>query len=121
MSQQKYAYRINSLKLKQGTPVKTGKINVFVGANNCGKTQVLKDILSYITGSANSHVVLEELAITFPETWNAMKESYCIPVYDTNSGQQLRHISPTLDAKRLEFTTTNLEDNLEKWLINNKL
>ena len=121
MSQQKYAYRINSLKLKQGTPVKTGKINVFVGANNCGKTQVLKDMLSYITGSANSHVVLEELAITFPETWNAMKESYCIPVYDTNSGQQLRHISPTLDAKRLEFTTTNLEDNLEKWLINNKL
>lgn len=121
MSQQKYAYRIDSLKLKQGTPVKTGKINVFVGANNCGKTQVLKDMLSYITGSANSHVVLEELAITFPETWKAMKESYCIPVYDTNSGQQLRHISPTLDAKRLEFTTTNLEDNLEKWLINNKL
>ena len=33
------------LSLKDGTPVEAGRINVFVGANNCGKTQLLKDML----------------------------------------------------------------------------
>ena len=34
-----YNYRINKINLKDGTPVEPGRINVFVGANNCGKTQ----------------------------------------------------------------------------------
>ena len=43
-----YNYRINKISLKDGTPVEPGRINVFVGANNCGKTQLLKDMLAYM-------------------------------------------------------------------------
>ena len=42
-----YRYRIEKINLKDGTSIEPGKINVFVGANNCGKTQLLKDILAY--------------------------------------------------------------------------
>lgn len=116
-----YKYRIESVKFKDRTIVSTGKINVFVGANNCGKTQVLKDMLSYITGITDKYVVLDGLEITLPETWEQMKIAYGLNVYETTSGQQLRHISPTLDKKRTEYTASNLEKTLESWLSDNNL
>ena len=42
MDEEIFKYRINSVHLKDGDPFAPGKINVFVGANNCGKTQLLK-------------------------------------------------------------------------------
>ena len=44
MDEATYIYRINSVCLKKGEPFTPGRINVFVGANNCGKTQLLKDM-----------------------------------------------------------------------------
>lgn len=47
-----YRYKINKINLKDGTSIQPGRVNVFVGPNNCGKTQLLKDMLAYITGAA---------------------------------------------------------------------
>ena len=45
MDETGYIYRINSVSLKNGDSFVPGRINVFVGANNCGKTRILKDML----------------------------------------------------------------------------
>lgn len=44
-----YKSKIKKICLKNGTQWTPKKINIFIGANNCGKTQLLKDILHYIT------------------------------------------------------------------------
>ena len=112
----KYTYHINSMQLKNGTPFVPGRINVFVGANNCGKTQLLKDMLSYITGSNVSPVILNEMDVTYPDTWEAFKDSYEMNIAQTAHGIQLRHISPTLDADPSGPTRSDLEDRLQRWL-----
>ena len=48
MEKSAYTYSINSVQLKDGSSFDAGRINVFIGANNCGKTQLLKDMLTYI-------------------------------------------------------------------------
>lgn len=120
MAESKYTYRINSLKLKKGVPFTPGRINVFVGANNCGKTQLLKDMLGYITGSKTSSVILDEVDIAYPETWEDFKESYEMNITETAHGKQLRLISPTLDSDPSGPTMTDLEDALERYLKSNK-
>ncbi len=41
---------------------------MFVGANNCGKTQLLKDMLTYIVGSRENRILLNEMDIEYPDT-----------------------------------------------------
>ena len=48
MDQGKYQYKIQSIELENGNSFEPGRINVLVGANNCGKTQLLKDIFGHI-------------------------------------------------------------------------
>ena len=38
MAEATYTYKINSVRIKSGESFTPGRINVFVGANNCGKT-----------------------------------------------------------------------------------
>lgn len=111
-----YRYRINSIKLKKGDPFSPGRINVFVGANNCGKTQLLKDMLGYIIGTQAHSVILDELCIPYPDTWNAMQEAYDMKIVETVHGKQLRHISPTLDGDPSGPTHADIQDTLLRWL-----
>ena len=75
MNKSNYIYKINSVKTRSNESFSPGKINVFVGANNCGKTQMLKDILTYITGSKAQTVVLEELEECLPSDNTIEKET----------------------------------------------
>lgn len=59
MENTSYHYKIEKISVKSGTEFIPGRINVFVGANNCGKTQLLKDMLSFITGKDNSLIVAD--------------------------------------------------------------
>ena len=111
-----YKYQINSIKLKKGKPFSPGRINVFVGANNCGKTQLLKDMLGYITGTQASSIILDELFIPYPDTWNAMQKAYDMKIVETVHGKQLRHISPTLDGDPSGPTQADIQDTLSRWL-----
>lgn len=113
-----YKYRINSIKLKNGEPFSPGRINVFVGANNCGKTQLLKDMLGYITGSQTESVILDKLDVPYPETWGAMEKAYDMNIVETVHGKQLRHIAPTLDGDPSGPTNADLITILSNWLAN---
>lgn len=117
MTEQKYRYRINGLKLKTGEPFSPGKINVFVGANNCGKTQLLKDILAYIVGSREKRILLDALDIVYPKTPSELIDEYNIKVVgNTNGSYQIRHISPDLSKKVMGPMANDMEDSLKRWL-----
>lgn len=111
-----YIYRINSIHLKNSEPFTPGRINVFVGANNCGKTQLLKDMLSYIMGTQAPTVILSELEIPYPETWDAMEQSYDMKIVEYNQSKQLRHIAPTLDGEPTGPTHPDIVTTLSNWL-----
>lgn len=114
-----YSYRINKINLKDGTSVEPGRINVFVGANNCGKTQLLKDMLAYITGSHTKPVLINNLDLSYPSTWEELVASYPMDIVDINGGaQQLRHISPTLNGQPSGPQSYNLLDTLKQQLKN---
>jgi len=114
-----YNYRINKIILKDGTTIEPGRINIFVGANNCGKTQLLKDILAYITGLRTEPVLLDSLDLPYPSTWEQLVATYPMRIIDTNSGlQQLRHISPTLNEQPSGPQTYNLLNTLKQELSN---
>ena len=120
MNKSNYIYKINSVKTRSNESFSPGKINVFVGANNCGKTQMLKDILTYITGSKAQTVVLEELDITYPNAWDDMAKSYEMKITGEGQHQQLQHISPTFDSEPITTSTSNIESYLSNLLNNNK-
>lgn len=116
MNQDIYRYRINSVKLRAGSPFIPGRINVFVGANNCGKTQLLKDMLAYIMGTRKNTIVLDELEIPYPETWNGIEQAYDMKIVEINQSRQLRHISPTLDSDPVGPTLPDIQNALSNWL-----
>ena len=113
----KYRYKLDDISLKDGTVFKPGQINVFVGPNNCGKTQLLKDILSYITGARMTPVILDAIDIPYPTTWEELIDTYPMNITTLPNGQQqLKHISPTLDAQPSGPQTFNLLDALKREL-----
>lgn len=120
MDEATYIYRINSIHLKNGEPFAPGRINVFIGANNCGKTQLLKDMLAYITGTRAPTVILNELEIPYPETWDAIEHSYNMRIVEINQSKQLRHISPTLDGDPAGPTHPDIRTTLSNWLERDK-
>ncbi len=116
MDEKAYHYRINSIKLKDGEPFSPGKINVFVGANNCGKTQLLKDMLAYITGKKGEHIILDKLEIPYPNSWEVMEQTYKMHPVETANGLQIRHICPTLDKEPSGPIHHDLRNVMESWL-----
>lgn len=115
-----YSYSIRSMKLKRGTYYKAGRINLLVGANNCGKTQLLNDILSYMTGETGKTLILDELDIPYPDTWEEIEGIYDMHIVDSNGNQQLKHISPTLDAGPSGPSSPSLDEAIKDSLINDK-
>ena len=120
MDEATYIYRINSVCLKKGEPFTPGRINVFVGANNCGKTQLLKDMLGYITGTRAPTVILNELEVPYPESWDAIEQAYDMKIVETNQSKQLRHIAPTLDSDPTGPTYPDILTTLSNWLVRDK-
>ena len=112
-----YKYKIKEVKLKKGASFTPGKINVFVGANNCGKTQLLRDMLAYIVGSRENRILLNEMDIEYPNTPNELLEAYNINVVGNSSGSyQIRAISPDLSNRVMGPATTDMNDSLTRWL-----
>lgn len=89
MDEVTYIYGINSIYLKNGEPFTPGRINVFVGANNCGKTQLLKDMLGYIMGTRTPPIILNELEVPYPQTWDAIEQAYNMKIFENNQSKDL--------------------------------
>ena len=115
-----YQYKIEELCLLNGNTISPGKVNVFVGANNCGKTQLLKDILHYVIGKDEELVLLDKLITSQPQNWEEIRDTYGMQFKETASGYQLRHIVPTLDKKPLDFTISDPDNTMNSWLKNDK-
>ena len=120
MDKSTFTYKINSINPKNSTPIVPGKINVFVGANNCGKTQVLKDILSFIMGSHTENVIINDLDVPYPENWEIMSKSYNMKIVETNNSKHLQHISPAFDRVIYGPSNPNITEVLSSWLNSNK-
>lgn len=116
MDKPDYKYTINEVHLNNGDLFTPGRINVFVGANNCGKTQLLKDMLAYITGKREASLILKELEIPYPEIWDQMEQAYKMSPVETSQGLQLRHICPTLDKDPSGPSHYDLRNILDLWL-----
>lgn len=109
-----YNYRINKINLKNCNSFKPGKVNVFVGANNCGKTQLLKDILGYIEGSLTVPTIIKDLELSYPSSWEEFAARYNIDITDTKNGiQQIRHIAPTLAGSPIALQQIDLLNYLK--------
>ena len=92
-----YEYKINKINFKNGVSFVPKKINVFVGANNCGKTQLLKDVLNYISGSHTNTVILDSLDLPYPSTVEELLKTYNMEIKEDKNGiQSIKYISPTL-------------------------
>ena len=115
-----YRYHIDKIVLKQNNSIDSSKINVFVGANNCGKTQLLKDMIAYITGQDTQTVILDQMDISYPENWSSFIESYPISINEANGSTQFKYISTTLDKEPSSYTINNYPATIESWLQNNK-
>ena len=121
MTETEFVYKINKMNMKHGDPIVPGRINVFVGANNCGKTQLLKDILNYITGKREENVIISGLDVEYPDSWAKMESSYKLNIVDVSQGLQLRHLSPTLDKEPTGPIHHDLRTVLDGWLNGDKL
>lgn len=99
MKEDKYEYHINQLVLKNGSKVDAGRVNVFVGANNSGKTQLLKDMLRYITGEKSERVLLDQIVDDLPDNYEDILVRYDLKIIRKNGTNVIRDISPTLDKK----------------------
>ena len=84
MTETEFVYKINKMNMKHGDPIVPGRINVFVGANNCGKTQLLKDMLNYITGKREENVIISGLDVEYPDSWAKMESSYKLNIVDVS-------------------------------------
>ncbi|HHX09980.1 MAG TPA: hypothetical protein GX729_01200 [Firmicutes bacterium] len=58
---------VNSIKFNDGTVLQLNhnSIIVFIGPNNCGKSQVLRDIESRIEDSKRPSIVVSELTLDY--------------------------------------------------------
>ena len=111
-----YKYKIDKIKLKNGIEIVPGRINVFVGANNCGKTQFLKDMLSILTTPNNSTKIVEDIDIPVPKSWEEMAEAYDMNIQNKHGTQELKHILPTFDGEPFGTSGNNLINTLNIWL-----
>ncbi len=112
-----YQYNITNIQFKNTFSMKPNQINVFVGANNCGKTQLLKDMLSYITGQKNDFILLDKLDVTYPENWETLQKRYKFQIVkDRHGNDLLRHISPMLDGSPSLSIISDLNNTLNNWL-----
>lgn len=115
-----YEYKINQINFKNNKSIKPSKITVFVGANNCGKTQLLKDMLKYILGDSDDLVLLDNLNLNYPSSLNEFKDVCSMNFVQRNGQQQLQFLNATLDNLSDGIVGHNLKDLLENYLKNNR-
>jgi len=92
------AFEIGSIKLRDGTEFKPGKLTVIVGPNNAGKTQMLRDILASLTQQQPPKtIVIEGVVAVWPETLEALKACVKDALKELPDGNTyVKTLAPTL-------------------------
>lgn len=76
-----YRYKINKLilnNLDEQLDVIPKRINVIVGPNNSGKSRLLKDIRDLINGREVDRIVLKDIDVVYPSSYEEINEGYDI-------------------------------------------
>lgn len=105
-----YNFKITEILFKSGDKIRPGRINVFVGANNCGKTRLLKEIFEFTIGDIGNKILLKWVSLPKPKTWKELTSVYQFEVVNTSSGQAIRHKFP---ASRMHPTLEHFGYDLE--------
>ena len=114
-----YKFEITKILFKSGDQIQPGRINVFVGANNCGKTRLLKEIFEFTFRDIGNKILLKWVTFPKPKTWKELTEVCHFEIVNTSSGQAIKHmfqkshVHPTL-----EHFGYDLESEIDKGLQN---
>lgn len=120
MNETNYQFKVNEIEFKDGTLYKPTRINVLVGANNCGKTQTLKDIMNYIIGTKNSGIILNEIKLNYPVNFLEMNNKYKFNIgKDDYGNERINGIKPTLLEHESFVSSQNVEESINNALKRN--
>ena len=92
-----YLFRVNKLITNDGTEIVPKKINIIVGANNCGKSRFLKDIRNYFGNSnynSENMVVLKDIYYNLPTSTDEFIEKYNLDkrvIFNPNGSSYIRN------------------------------
>ncbi|MCJ7473078.1 MAG: hypothetical protein MUP02_09800 [Actinobacteria bacterium] len=75
--------RIRSLTDKSGIKIILTDFTILVGSNNVGKSQTLKDIRSILSYTDPETVVVHELEIEKPESFDFLTSKVCLKQSDS--------------------------------------
>lgn len=90
-----YTYRLTDICFANGTVLRLGNLTVVVGANNSGKSRMLKDIVA--KASQNSRiqgVVADDIFWTLPSTIDELRQAY--PDIERTQGERGQWLLSTL-------------------------
>lgn len=95
---------IESFKLKNNSRIETSALNVIIGPNSSGKSQLLKELFNYCNGQEKG-MLLEDIVVSYPESIKEIEESQYYPFLSEN------HSLVTYDKRQInkEQYSTNLE------------
>ena len=118
-----YKFEITKILFKSGNQIQPGRINIFVGANNCGKTRLLKEIFEFTIGDIGNKILLKWVSLPKPKTWKELTKVCHFEIVNTSSGQAIRHKflasrkHPTLEhfGYDLESEIDSILQNQSSW------
>lgn len=114
-----YKFEITKILFKSGNQIQPGRINIFVGANNCGKTRLLKEIFEFTIGDIGNKILLKWVSLSKPKTWKELTGVCYFEIVNTSSGQAIRHKFPaSRKHPALEHFGYDLESEIDSILQN---
>lgn len=112
-----YKYRVNEINFKEGNKIETKNLTIFIGPNNSGKSQILKDILKYSTTEKRDGVILEDLKYDWPNDLDEILASYKIkPTVDHSGNHYFRTFNSSLSGTKNLHIGEGWRENIARWL-----
>ncbi len=116
---EKYEFKINKIILKNGNEIIPNKINVIIGPNNVGKSKFLKEIADCFYNINSQKYILENIDITFPNSYKELYESYELDnrIIEKDNSKMLRAYSNYIDVWNYPYMQ---DENYTNQVISNK-
>lgn len=109
--------KIESLTIKNGQILKLSKISIFVGANNSGKSQTLRDIKDYLEkGKLAKPIIVQKISFNSPENYEEIFEN--LEVKDSKINLEHQTVtgikSNLLEEENFEFHSASFRQHFEQ-------
>lgn len=91
-----FRYRLKSLTFKNGSVLELDNLTVIVGANNAGKSRILKDVSSLIGSKPPRTVLVESVDAAYPNNFAEFQTAYGVRLIGQPLDRQLTGLSHDL-------------------------